>query len=206
MPDPVFRVVLPLVWVLLVFGIAGHRRRVARRIGRDPVVIRPWETRGTVEAYLEHVLVVSAVLLTLDIAANAISPARAARMLAIDAMRSSTATGYAGLALLAVGFLIAATAIRQMGASWRIGIDEQAPGPVVMHGLYARIRHPIYSGMLLSATGIALTTADVISIAVAAVAWVAVPIQARAEEAFLLSRHGDEYGRYLQRTARFWPR
>lgn len=46
---------------------------------------------------------------------------------------------------------------------------------------------------------------DLISIAVAGAAWVGIPVQARLEEEFLLSIHGDEYRIYLARTGRFWP-
>ncbi len=92
-----------------------------------------------------------------------------------------------------------------MGASWRVGIDRDDPGPLVTGGLYSRIRHPIYAGMLLATSGLAATTGDVLSVIVAAGAWIAIPIEARLEEEFLLARHGEEYRRYLSTTGRFWP-
>ena len=55
-------------------------------------------------------------------------------------------------------------------------------------------------------TGMALLTADVLSIATAAAAWVGLPVQARLEEEFLLSRYADAYRRHQARTRRFWPR
>lgn len=200
----VFRVVLPLFWLALAAGIVYNRRRVARRLGRDPIVIRPLRKR-TREGALERVLLACALVLTIDVAFNAVAPGAAARTLAIGVLRSSTLLGYAGLVLLLAGFVTAVVAIRQMGLSWRIGIDDQAPGPIVSRGLYARVRHPIYTGMLLAVTGIACATADGLTIGVAGVAWICVPIQARLEEQFLLSRYGDEYLRYMQRSGRFLP-
>jgi protein-S-isoprenylcysteine O-methyltransferase Ste14 len=68
------------------------------------------------------------------------------------------------------------------------------------------MRHPIYTGMLLATTGLAATTGDAIAVSVAVGCGVALPIQARLEEQFLLSRHGDEYRAYLERTGRFLPK
>ena len=200
-----FRVVLPLLWLAIVAGIAVNRRRVARRLGRDPIVIRPLQKRGTPEGTLERVLLVCALLATIDVAFNAVSPEAAARTLAIEALRSSEVLGYLGLALLFAGVATADLAIHQMGLSWRIGVDHQAPGPIVSRGLYARVRHPIYAGMLLATAGIACMTVDMLSIVVAGVAWIGVPIQARLEEQFLLSRYPEDYRRYMERTGRFLP-
>jgi protein-S-isoprenylcysteine O-methyltransferase Ste14 len=113
--------------------------------------------------------------------------------------------GYLGLSLLILGFLQAAVAVRQMGVSWRIGIDKEAPGPLVSRGLFSRVRHPIYSGVLLATAGLAALTADLFSLTVAAAAWIGIPVQARLEEEFLLSRY-PEYATYLEHTGRFWPR
>lgn len=110
-----------------------------------------------------------------------------------------------GLGLLTVGVAQAAVGIRQMGLSWRIGIDHRSIAPLVSQGLFSRVRHPIYGGVLLATTGLAGVTADALSIGVAATAWVALPVQARLEEVFLSSRH-PEYPMYLEKTGRFWPR
>jgi protein-S-isoprenylcysteine O-methyltransferase Ste14 len=93
-----------------------------------------------------------------------------------------------------------------MGTSWRVGIDDQDPGPLVSRGLFARVRHPIYGGLLLATAGVAALTADALSIVVVGAAWTSLPIQARLEEAALASRHPDDYPGYRARTGRFWPR
>jgi protein-S-isoprenylcysteine O-methyltransferase Ste14 len=103
----------------------------------------------------------------------------------------------AGVALYVVGFV-------GMGESWRIGIDTERPGPLVTRGLFAHVRHPLYSGILAAAAGMALLTADGLALAAVAAIWTAVPIQARLE-AFLASRY-PEYGDYQARTGRFVPR
>jgi len=206
LPDVVFRAVLPVLWLGLVIGVCANRWRVLGRLGRDPIVLRPWQKADGAARYLERVLSLAALVLTADVVLNAVAPGEMADALAIKALRSSKAVGYCGLALLSIGLLVAAVAVTQMGLSWRIGIDGQAPGPLVSRGVYARVRHPIYSGMLLATAGIAGVTADLLSVAVAAAAAVGLPVQARLEEAFLLSRHPQEYPGYLERTGRFWPR
>lgn len=206
MPDMVFRVVLPLFWLWLIIGVAVNRWWVLRHLGRDPIVIRPWRKANSPTGYLERALSIGTLVLTVDVVLNAISPGVVSETLGIRALRTSRAVGYLGLALLTLGFLLAAVAVRQMALSWRIGIDDQTPGPLVSRGVFARVRHPIYGGMLLATAGIAAVTADVLSVAVAVAASVGLPVQARLEEEFLLSRYPQEYHVYLERTGRFWPR
>jgi protein-S-isoprenylcysteine O-methyltransferase Ste14 len=204
--DVVFRIVLPVFWLWLVLGIAANRRLLLHKLGRDPIVIRPGQRPDTPAEYLARAFSICALLFTVDVALNAVSPAVVADTLAIEALRSSKALGGSGLALLTVGLVLTFVAVRQMGLSWRIGIDNQAPGPLVSRGLFSRIRHPIYGGMLLASAGLACVTADLLSVAVAAAAWLGLPVQARLEEAFLLSRYPDEYRNYVEQTGRFWPR
>ncbi len=205
-PDAVYRVVLPFMWLCLVSGVAANRWQLLRRMGHDPIVIRPWRKTDSPTAHLERALSLCTLVLMMDVALNAVWPQVIANTVGIKALRESRTMGCAGLALVTIGFLLGAVAVRQMGASWRIGIDNQSPGPLVSSGLFARVRHPIYSGMLLATAGMAGVTADLLSVAVAAAAWVGLPVQARLEEAFLLSRHPEEYRSYLERTGRFWPR
>lgn len=206
MPEAIFRVVLPFMWLCLMGGVAANRWQLLRRFGHDPIVIRPWREADSPTGYLERALSLCTLLLSVDVVLNAVWPLVVATSIGIKALRASTTIAWVGLALMTFGFLLGAVAVKQMGASWRIGIDSRAPGPLVSSGLFARVRHPIYSGMLLATAGMAGVTADLLSVAVAAAAWVGLPVQARLEEAFLLSRHSVEYRSYLERTGRFWPR
>src|SRR5262249_37820263 len=61
-----------------------------------------------------------------------------------------------GVALWLSGLVVVVAAQLQMGASWRVGIDAQARPGLITHGLYARSRNPIYSGLLLALAGFAL--------------------------------------------------
>ena len=205
MPDVVFRVILPLYATCALATILVNRARVSRRIGSDPVVIRPF--RGeTPQRYLESMLMLGIPALGLDVALNAVSPRLVEQHLAVGLLRRSPVFGGVGLAAVTIGLLVCGAAIRDMGASWRMGVDRLNPGPLVTGGLFRRMRHPIYAGMLLITTGMALLTADLLSIATAGAAWVGLPIQARLEEEFLVSRYGDEYRRHQSQSGRFWPK
>ena len=205
MPHVVFRVILPLCAACALAAILINRARVSRQIGRDPVVIRPF--RGdTPQRYLESVLMLGIPALLLDVILNAVSPELVEHHLAVRLLRWSSIFGHLGLALVTIGLLVCGAAVRDMGASWRMGVDRLNPGPLVTGGLFRRMRHPIYAGMLSITTGMALLTADVLSIATAGGAWVGLPIQARLEEEFLVSRYGDEYKRHQSQSGRFWPR
>jgi protein-S-isoprenylcysteine O-methyltransferase Ste14 len=201
----ILQVVLPLYAAWVIAGLLAHRRRIAKQIGRNPVVIQPFADRELPHRYLELVLLVGAVAAIGDIVLNGAAADWVSAYLAIPVLRASEGVRWIGLVIMTAGLSLASSAIRHMGESWRIGIDTRGAGALATRGLYARTRHPIYSGMLLTTAGLAATTGDVIAVGVAVGCWVALPIQARLEEQFLLSRHGDEYRAYMQRTGRFWP-
>jgi protein-S-isoprenylcysteine O-methyltransferase Ste14 len=205
-PDIIFQVVLPLFWLCLVLGVGANRWQLRRRLDRDPVVVRPWHKADSPARYLEQAMFLCTVLFTADVVLNAVAPGLVADTLSIQALRTSWAVGALGLVSLTLGLGLAAVAIRQMGVSWRIGIDNQAPGPLVSRGIFSRVRHPIYGGMLLTAAGFAAVTADLLSLTMAAAVLVGLPVQARLEETFMSSRYPQEYPGYVERTRRFWPR
>jgi protein-S-isoprenylcysteine O-methyltransferase Ste14 len=47
------------------------------------------------------------------------------------------------LVLISSGAVLV-SAQAHMGSSWRIGLDADTPGPLVVHGLFARSRNPIF--------------------------------------------------------------
>ncbi len=111
-----------------------------------------------------------------------------------------------GLATALAGPVLTLWAQLQMGTSWRIGLDRAEHTALVHGGLYARVRNPIYSAMLLAAFGLALLVPSLPALAACALLWIASELQVRAvEEPHLLRVHGDEYRRYLREVGRFVP-
>ena len=202
----VLQVVLPLLAAAAVASLLTHRSRMARQIGRDPIVIGGAAGRLTRRRAFEVLLISGALAALADVGLNAIVTAWVSKHLGIRVVRDSTLLRVIGVALLIAGLLITSLATRQMGRSWRIGIDRNTPGPLATRGVYARVRHPIYTGALVSTAGLAAATGDMLAMALAAGCWVAMPIQARIEEEFLLSHYGDDYRDIVRQTGRFLPR
>jgi protein-S-isoprenylcysteine O-methyltransferase Ste14 len=114
-----------------------------------------------------------------------------------------TATGWVLTVAGLLGLVIAQT---QMGLSWRVGIDTGRRTELVTDGLFARVRNPIFTGMLTTTLGIVAVTPSPWTM----MGWLflvyVLALQARLEESHLLSTHGSDYARYSARTGRFLPR
>lgn len=109
-----------------------------------------------------------------------------------------------GLLLGLAGLGLVALAQRQMGASFRIGIDD-AETPLVESGLFGVVRNPIFTGLLVLLAGVALAVPCLWGLLLWAAAAVAVGRQTRLEEGHLLAMHGDAYRAYASRVGRFLP-
>jgi len=105
----------------------------------------------------------------------------------------------------ALGFTIVIAAQAQMGLAWRIGIDDQ-PTQLQTSGLFSRIRHPIYSGIMLILIGLFAATPSPWTIAIGVIGALFVTLQALLEEGHLLAQHGERYLRWAHQTGRFVPR
>jgi protein-S-isoprenylcysteine O-methyltransferase Ste14 len=111
-----------------------------------------------------------------------------------------------GIAVMAVGALVAAVSIFAMGRAWRIGIDPENRSELAEGGPYRWIRHPIYSGMLVLLIGNAILVPHPAIAVMALLTVLGITYQARREEQYLLGAFGERYARYLGRTGRFFPR
>jgi protein-S-isoprenylcysteine O-methyltransferase Ste14 len=105
-------------------------------------------------------------------------------------------------------FLLAAGSCLQVWAFVFIRVRALAPtdrDSLVRQGPYARIRHPMYTGLLCQLAGLALyvPTLPVILACLIGVGWTF--LQARLEERDLL-RRVPGYGEYMQQVPRFFPR
>jgi protein-S-isoprenylcysteine O-methyltransferase Ste14 len=110
----------------------------------------------------------------------------------------------AGLLLCLAGLAIVAVAQRQMGPSFRIGIDAERT-PLVGRGLFGVVRNPIFSGLLVMLAGVVALAPGVWSVSLWLAALGAIAWQTRLEERHLLALHGEAYRRYAERTGRFVP-
>ena len=93
-----------------------------------------------------------------------------------------------------------------MGASWRVGVDSRRPTDLVTGGVFALVRNPIYSGLIVAFAGMAVMVPTLVAVAAVVLLVAAVQVQVRAiEEPHLLEAHGTAYRSYAARTGRFIP-
>jgi protein-S-isoprenylcysteine O-methyltransferase Ste14 len=116
---------------------------------------------------------------------------------------SHPALQWAGAGLLLAALVWVLVAQAQMGASWRIGIDDQAPAPLVQTGLFAVSRNPIFLGMMTMLVGLVGVLPTAITLAIAVLGLALIHIQVRLEEEFLARTHGQAYAAYRARVRRW---
>jgi protein-S-isoprenylcysteine O-methyltransferase Ste14 len=112
----------------------------------------------------------------------------------------------AGVAVTLAGIASTYAAQVSMGSSWRIGVREDERTQLVVGGAFTVVRNPIFSCMLLTATGLLLLLPNALSVAALASLLAAVELQVRVvEEPYLLRTHGQRYRDYARRVGRFVP-
>jgi protein-S-isoprenylcysteine O-methyltransferase Ste14 len=112
---------------------------------------------------------------------------------------------WAGMALLVGGTALMAAAQLDLGASWRIGIEEGARPGLVVGGLYRFSRNPIFLAMLIALLGFTLLLPTWVSALALLGTVVGIQRQVRDEERYLLRTYGDAYARYAAQVGRFLP-
>lgn len=111
-----------------------------------------------------------------------------------------------GLVLGGIGAVGTVVAQLQMGESWRVGVDAQEETALVTHGLFARVRNPIFTAMVVGFAGLALLVPNAVAIAGVLLAVVGLQLQVRfVEEPYLCGVHGRHYQRWAARSGRFLP-
>jgi len=114
------------------------------------------------------------------------------------------ATALAGGVLMVGGFALGFLGIRDLDRSLSPLPRPMASAVLISHGVYRRLRHPIYAGLILLAVGWGLVTASLLALALSLVLAVVLDLKARREEVWLDERYSD-YGLYAERTRRFIP-
>ncbi|MFI0405728.1 methyltransferase family protein [Actinomadura sp. 3N508] len=112
----------------------------------------------------------------------------------------------AGLVLAVLGVAATLAAQTSMGASWRVGVDEDERTALVTSGAFALARNPIFTAMIVTALGLAAMVPNAVSIFGSLLTVAAIELQVRAvEEPYLRRLHGADYDRYAAAVGRFLP-
>lgn len=106
--------------------------------------------------------------------------------------------------LLAIaGAMLAFAAQMAMGASWRVGVREDAVGDLVTGGLYTISRNPTFLGQAALLLGVALAVPSGPGAAALLLFLTSARMQIRSEETLLKQTHGDAFDRFAARVPRW---
>jgi len=113
---------------------------------------------------------------------------------------------YLGLFLIISGVVIRIAAIRTLGNFFTVNLAIHNDHQLIKKGLYKFIRHPSYTGSLLSFVGLGVSFNNWLSLVV-----IFIPIlisflyRIKVEEKLMLQQFGSEYINYQKNTKRIIP-
>jgi len=116
-----------------------------------------------------------------------------------------------GVALYAVAVVVETRCRRYLTLRTLVGIpelkaDDEGPGKLLNEGIYARVRHPRYLGIMLGGTGIACVANYQATWVLMAALVPVVYMLTLIEERELRVRFGEHYTRYADQVPRIIPR
>jgi protein-S-isoprenylcysteine O-methyltransferase Ste14 len=112
----------------------------------------------------------------------------------------------AGLALMCVGIAVRQWAVAVLGRFFTIDVRVQPGQTVVDRGPYRWVRHPSYTGMIVTFVGVGLALGNWLALAVAVVVpTIGLVLRIHAEERTLLAGLGEPYRRYAAGRPRLFP-
>ena len=107
-----------------------------------------------------------------------------------------------GLALMAAGGLLALWGIRSLGRNLTPGTEPLPGAELITTGAYARVRHPIYAGVVLLLAGYTLAWSNwTLGLLVGFIALQYFQAKATAEERWLVERF-PAYSTYMRQVPR----
>lgn len=109
-----------------------------------------------------------------------------------------------GLILVVVGLAVVAVSALRLGAALTPVPVPTERGALNTSGLYRLVRHPIYSGVMLAAIGVAARSGNIVTVGVAAALIAFLAVKASWEEK-RLAEHYAEYADYASITPCFVP-
>lgn len=115
--------------------------------------------------------------------------------------------GWLGMIVLILFLAIFFLTHRQLGRFWSITLELRENHALMTHGMFSRIRHPMYLSFWLWALGQALLIPNLIG---GLTGLISIGLlyfgRINKEEAMMLEAFGDEYRSYMKRTGRIVPR
>jgi protein-S-isoprenylcysteine O-methyltransferase Ste14 len=111
-----------------------------------------------------------------------------------------------GSALTIAGIAFAIWARYHIGRYWSSTVSLRAGHELIRTGPYARIRHPIYTGILLAVVGTALAIGRYRALVAFVIMLLAFTWKSKREEALLAGQFGSAFEEHRRHTGFFLPR
>jgi len=108
--------------------------------------------------------------------------------------------------IAAIGVIFWSYAQAVLDRNWSGNLKIQKGHQLVTAGPYGKIRHPIYAGTILWASGLALFTANMFFILMALLTIMFIFLRVTKGEKMLIEHFGDEYVKYMDTIGRYFPR
>ena len=197
--------VLPLIGAIAfaAVGIVWRAWLQRRRFGHSGLMLFrsgrwPQHARELLMVVLCAVMGSQAVMYAVDPAALA--------PLALDSPPQGGPWVLAGALALFGGIALTVAAQLDLGASWRVGIDEGARPGLVTGGLYRLSRNPIYLALLVVLVGYFMLLPTWPSLGVLAASVAGIRSAIGEEERYLQRVYGDDFTAYARDVGRFLPK
>jgi protein-S-isoprenylcysteine O-methyltransferase Ste14 len=190
-PVGVLLPVAELVWLLMELAEVWRGRHARRAVDRDT-------RRGRRRFWVAVAVCAAVVTVAVNVAPAAVPAAE---------IRPGIVAFTLGMVLLMVGLGLREWSFRALrGRYLNFSVVLSPDRPVVTTGPYRLLRHPGNAGILLTCTGIGLTSANWVGWAAITLTPLAMIIwRIRAEETALLTTLGEHYRRYADEHKRLVP-
>lgn len=93
-----------------------------------------------------------------------------------------------------------------LGQQWSVQLILREKHQLITTGPYRRVRHPMYTSVLLWVTSLAIVSANWLFVILAAAGIGVILSRVPKEEQMMLRAFGQEYDAYMKRTGRYFPR
>ena len=112
----------------------------------------------------------------------------------------------AGYVVIAAGAIIRWRAILQLSIAFTVDVAVSEGQKLKTDGLYKKVRHPSYLGLLLILTGLSVAMSSPWSVAVVVIPMIlTISYRINVEEKLLSDEFGEAYARYRSRSWRLLP-
>ncbi len=121
-----------------------------------------------------------------------------------DNYRFNGLTRGLGLFLLLMGLVIAIVSIMKLGQNLTALPHPKDNAQLVSTGIYALVRHPIYSALIFISFGWAIWNSSLVALSISVVLGIFLDLKSRREEHYLQQMFPD-YASYKKRVKKFIP-